>query len=99
MWEVSVRYMLSAKPETLYLCEFLNDLDARQIIHEVHEVAGPEQLAQVSDALRAVDAAFLSGTVEAQECLWGEENAAIHGWSPSVNWWYYRKPAGFDFLW
>jgi hypothetical protein len=96
-WEASVAYMLAGKPQ--YLCEYLNDLDGRQIVHEVISVARPEELVTVAEKLRAADEAFLKGTITVEECLWGPGNAAKHGWSASVNWWYYRKPAGFEFPW
>lgn len=45
------------------LCEYQNDLDGRQIIHEMLAVALPEQLAEISEMLRATDEAFRSATV------------------------------------
>jgi hypothetical protein len=96
-WEASVAYLLEAKRQ--YLCEFLNDLDGRQILHEALTVALPGQLNEVAERVRVADEQFLHATVPVEECLWGAENAAKHGWAVSVNWWYFRKPAGFEFEW
>jgi len=76
--EASVDYTLKGEPQ--YSCEYLNDMDARQIIHDALKVAPPEQIASIAEKLRIADEAFLQATVLVDECIWGRENAKTKGW-------------------
>lgn len=96
-WERSISDVLEGWPG--YLCEYLNDLDGRQIIHEGLAVARTDQLAEVAERLAEADEGLRRVTIAVEECLWGAENADRNGWSPGVNWWYYRRPKDYAFEW
>ncbi len=79
----------AARPEPLGHDDWLNDLDVRQLIHDLDRPArGPYR-----ERLRLADVRFRAGTRPVRECLWGPANAAKHGWTRRRNWWYYRVPA------
>ena len=70
--------------------EWLNDLDAREILQDLLD-AVPESrvgLGRIGDA----DTRFRRGTVETEECQWGDENADRNGWTRQTSWWYWRRP-------
>jgi hypothetical protein len=96
-WESAVAYLHAGKPQ--YLCEYLNDLDKRQVLAEARSVAPPEQWQAVAARVQAADESFLRETVAVEECLWGEQNATGYGWTPAANWWYFRKPTRYEFAW
>ena len=71
--------------------EWLNEVDGREIIHEVaHLTEGPDHSAFRMRIAKA-DELFKLAT-EMSECQWGAENEREHGWNRDRNWWYYRKP-------
>ena len=79
------------------LDEWLNDMDGRQILHEVFAIASAENRGGVFERVRLTNEVFFRETVPAEGCLWGPENALKRGWSPSINWWYFRTPGQCQF--
>ena len=74
----------------LNLDDYLNDMDARQIIEEVLDRF---QHIRIPEALDRADKRFRDNTLPC-DCLWGEETAGQEGWTSDKNWWYFRKPRG-----
>ncbi len=76
----------------LGLDDFLNDLDARQLLEEVLSVAVPEQIAQQLNRIQLADAKMKGLMIPTEECLWGDEVAEEEGWTLEQNWWYFGIP-------
>lgn len=70
--------------------DYLNDMDVRQLLDEALATA-PSEHAYVQRVLRA-DETMRRVVKPIGGCLWGEKNAAEHGWSTEKNWWYYAVP-------
>jgi hypothetical protein len=70
--------------------EWVNDLDAREILQDLLDHV-PESH-QALQAVEAADRRFAASSVPTDKCEWGDENAARHGWTREKNWWYWRKP-------
>ena len=85
------------------LDDYLNDMDGRELIEEALAAvpgarggsltAGDARAASLDVRLAAADARIRSALVPARACLWGETNAARHGWNTAREWWYFMKPA------
>jgi hypothetical protein len=75
------------------LDDYLNDLDGRELIEEALEAVPGARGGSLDVRLAAADARIRSALVPARGCLWGEVNAARHGWSAAREWWYFMKPA------
>src|SRR4051794_25739360 len=71
---------------------FLNDVDTRKIIAELATYASDEEWAAVEAELAALDGRFIAATRPVERCIWGEHNAAKHGYRPDCDWWYYHVP-------
>jgi len=85
---------------SLGLDDYLNDMDARQLIGEALVVAPPPQREQFAERINRADE-LMKGLVEpARACLWGEEIAEEEDWTAKENWWYFSRPinAGEDLL-
>jgi hypothetical protein len=70
--------------------EWVNDLDAREILHDLLD-----NVPESRDAIQAIEAAdrrFVASAVPTETCESGDDNAARHGWTREKNWWYWRKP-------
>lgn len=76
--------------------EFLNDMDGRQIISELMPFATEEERTRMLEPLASLDDSFLKGTRAVNVCIWGENQAAKHGYDLHQNWWYYRIPVNLD---
>ena len=76
--------------------EFLNDMVGRQIIREWMPLAPEEERTRMLEPLASLDRSFLKGTRAVNVCIWGENQAAQHGYDPQQNWWYYRVPDNLD---
>lgn len=76
----------------LGLDDFLNDLDARQLLEEALSVALPDEIQQQLARIQATDAQMKSLLLPADECLWGDEVAEEEGWTREQNWWYFGIP-------
>jgi hypothetical protein len=80
---------IAAQPVALNDDDWLNDVDVRQLLHDLSRT----ERAPYRERLRTADAAFKAATLPVRTCLWGEANARRHGWTRRRNWWYYRIPA------
>ncbi len=80
------------------LDDYLNDLDARQLLAEAMTVAPASERQRFQPRVDAADARMQSLLQPAAECLWGDEVAAEEGWTRAENWWYFNFPrnAGDD---
>jgi hypothetical protein len=72
--------------------EYLNDMDARRIIDELTTHAIDEEWAAVDAVLPALDDRLRAATRSVEVCIWGERNAAKHGYRADREWWYFRVP-------
>lgn len=80
------------------LDDYLNDLDGRQLIHEVMgSVSGAATRAR-GQRLEELDRRMRAGSTPRRVCLWGDKLAKRSGWSRDVEWWYWAEPndAGED---
>lgn len=72
--------------------DWLNDLDDRHMLFELAQEL-PEAISEAFDArLASADASLRKSTRVLPECVWGEDLAGENGWSPAVEWWYWRAP-------
>jgi len=76
----------------LGLDDYLNDMDARQLLAEALMMAPRVQQQQHELRVQAADALLQSSLVPAAECLWGDEVAEEEGWTREQNWWYFQYP-------
>jgi hypothetical protein len=76
--------------------DYLNDLDARQLIEETLAVAPPAQKKAVADNLRRIDDRLRKLVQPVEKCLWGADAARENGWTAKKNWWYFVVPAAGD---
>lgn len=81
---------------TLTMDDYLNDLDARQLLDEAMSVASAAELARFDDRIQQADDQMKSLTRRTGVCLWGDEVAEEEGWTPKKNWWYYSRPIEAD---
>jgi len=93
-WEKTVRSV--EEGYSLTLDDYLNDLDARQLIAEALPVAGDDQRAEIASRLAGADQKMRSLTEPTKVCLWGEEIAEEEGWTAEENWWYFARPIKAD---
>lgn len=82
----------------LGLDDYLNDLDARQLLAEAWEVAPVNEQQHYQSRVAAADVQMKSLLRPADECLWGDEVAEEEGWTREEQWWYFGFPrnAGED---
>ena len=86
-WEATVGQVEDGYDLTLD--DYLNDLDARQII-EVVLSAIPEPDGPLLDRLREADGRMRAATVPAGGCVWAD--GAQDDWHERRNWWYFVVP-------
>jgi hypothetical protein len=89
-WERTVQAV--ADGYKLGLDDYLNDLDARQLLEEALTVATAEQLEDAARRIEQADELMQSVTEPTVVCLWGDEVAREEGWTPQENWWYFARP-------
>jgi hypothetical protein len=77
---------------TLGLDDWLNELDARQLLAEALERAAPAERRRAQARLAALDERLRAVTERAPRGLWGERVAAAHGWDETTHWWYWALP-------
>lgn len=84
----------------LGLDDYLNDLDARQLLAEAWDIAPVNERQYYESRVAAADAQMKSLLRAADECLWGDEIAEEEGWTREEQWWYFHAPknAGADLL-
>lgn len=90
-WEKVVRAVDDGY--SLSLDDYLNDLDARQLLEEALAVASPADQQKFEERVQYADDQMKSLTTRTAVCLWGDEVAEEEGWTPQKNWWYYARPA------
>lgn len=76
----------------LGLDDYLNDMDARQLVHEAVPVAGRAIARRVGPKLAAADQRLRALMRPAKHCLWGDGLAKANGWSRETHWWYFEVP-------
>ncbi len=76
----------------LGLDDYLNDLDARQLIEECLAVASDAERAKASARVAAADERIRRHVRLIDECLWGSKVAALERWTRERNWWYFAVP-------
>jgi hypothetical protein len=76
--------------------EYLNDVDARRIIDELASYASDAEWAEVEASLPSLDGRFHAATRPVEVCIWGEHNAAKHGYRADRDWWYFRVPTNLE---
>ena len=87
-WELTSREL--AEGWSLDFDNYLNDLDDRQILFVMEQVAllDDHELKRIQLA----DHSFKASTSIVDECVWGTPNALEKSWNQETNWWYWRKP-------
>ncbi|MGE0130223.1 MAG: hypothetical protein AB7U82_19225 [Blastocatellales bacterium] len=97
-WEKTVQSV--EEGYSLTLDDYLNDLDARQLIAEALLAASDDQRAEIVSRLSRADLRMRNLTEPTEVSLWGEEIAEEEGWTPHDNWWYFARPfnAGEELL-
>ena len=93
-WEKTVREV--EEGYSLTLDDYLNDLDARQLIAEALGVARDDQRAMINARLTRADDKMRSLTEPTEVCLWGDEIAHEERWTADENWWYFARPIKAD---
>ena len=81
---------------SLTLDDYLNDLDARQLLEEALEVAPLAEQQNFEERIRQADDQMRGLTTRSSVCLWGDELAEEEGWTQKKNWWYYACPVDAD---
>ncbi|MBL8187709.1 MAG: hypothetical protein JNK38_06860 [Acidobacteria bacterium] len=81
---------------SLTLDDYLNDLDARQLLEEALEIAPMTERMNFDARIAQADDLMKGLTRRASVCLWGDELAEEEGWSAKKNWWYYACPVDAD---
>jgi hypothetical protein len=81
---------------SLTLDDYLNDLDARQLLEEALEVAPMTERMNFDARIAQADDLMKGLTRRASVCLWGDELAEEEGWNAKKNWWYYACPVDAD---
>ncbi len=77
--------------------DYLNDMDGRELMHGALAVSGDADRARYRARIQAADRKIKARLLPAGPCLWGEKQAKAHGWTPEVNWWYFRAPKNSSF--
>lgn len=81
---------------SLTLDDYLNDLDARQLLDEALAVAPMTERINLEVRIAQADDLMKGLTRRASVCLWGDELAEEEGWNSKKNWWYYACPVDAD---
>jgi hypothetical protein len=89
-WERTIEQVREGYP--LGLDDYLNDLDARQLLEEALDLVPAARQAAVRERLRALDQRMKLLVTISEDCLWGERVADSEGWTPEREWWYFGVP-------
>ncbi|MDX2042627.1 MAG: hypothetical protein SF097_15505 [Acidobacteriota bacterium] len=81
---------------SLTLDDYLNDLDARQLLEEALDVATMAERINLETRIMHADDLMKGLTRRASVCLWGDELAEEESWNSKKNWWYYACPVDAD---
>lgn len=93
-WEKVVQSVENGYPLTLD--DYLNDLDARQLLEDALSVATMTERMNLETRIMHADDLMKGLTRRASVCLWGDELAETEGWNSKKNWWYYACPVDAD---
>jgi hypothetical protein len=74
------------------LDDYLNDLDLRQLLHELERDLPQAWTAADRARLGALDRRFRALLAPRDDCLWGTAAAKDHEWTAPENWWYFGEP-------
>jgi hypothetical protein len=74
--------------------DYLNDMDGREILQSALAVASVFARRRAKPKIQAADLKIQASLGPAGQCLWGEREAKSRGWTPEINWWYFRLPKG-----
>ena len=77
---------------TLGLDDYLNELDARQLLDDALPFATDDERRSVRARLSLADARVRQLTRPIGRCLWGDKIASMSGWDPARNWWFFAIP-------
>lgn len=75
----------------LTLDDYLNDLDARDLLDRALALASDAQRTALRGRVTAVDGRFRDATTPCP-CVWGEDVAQEEGWLREREWWYFARP-------
>jgi hypothetical protein len=89
-WERVVDEVAAGYP--LGLDDYLNDMDGRELIDAVLQVAAPSERESAAGRLESADRRMQGLLAAAPGCLWGAAAAREHGWTPGRQWWYFMRP-------
>jgi hypothetical protein len=89
-WERVVQQV--AAGYNLTLDDYLNDMDARQLLQNALELAPAEVREAFLPRVRDADLRIRLHLVPAERCLWGSIVAEEEEWTEEANWWYFEKP-------
>jgi hypothetical protein len=89
-WEATVRSVEAGY--SLGLDDYLNEMDARQLIEGALARVAGERRAEFDARVARADETMQSLVVPLDRCLWGEAVAEQEGWTAEDNWWYYAAP-------
>lgn len=78
--------------------EYLNDMDTRRIISELMPIATETERTRILNPVSILDGYFRGATKPTKACIWGDDQAAKHGYDPDRDWWYYRIPKILDYV-
>ena len=90
-WESVVEDVEEVYP--LGLDDYLDDMDARQLLEEALAVAPPAARRAIAPRLKDADARMRELVVPVKRCLWGDARARENGWTSERSWWYFTRPA------
>jgi hypothetical protein len=72
--------------------DWLNELDGRQLLHELHAAVPGALEGSLAARLEEADQRVHAATRVVVECLWGDALAKRMDWRPAREWWYWRSP-------
>ncbi|MGE0102731.1 MAG: hypothetical protein AB7H86_10130 [Blastocatellales bacterium] len=93
-WEQTVSEV--GKGYALTLDDYLNDLDARQLIADILTFFGDKLPAGYVERIATADLRMQENIDIQPVCLWSDTVAEMEGWNPEDNWWYYARPRNAD---
>lgn len=74
------------------LDDYLNDMDLRQLLHELERDLPEAWTSAVKARLRSADRRCRAHLAPRRECLWGRATAKNRAWTAQPNWWYFSQP-------
>jgi hypothetical protein len=72
--------------------DWLNELDGRQLLHELQGAVPGALSASLAARLEEADQRLRAATEVTGACLWGDALARRMRWKPAREWWYWRSP-------